>query len=85
PASRDNVIGAASTKREEPAPVPARAPEPVRPAFGGLGTVTPREDPPAPVEPAPAPEPPAPAPQVPTARPYQDSPAEELDVPDFLK
>lgn len=77
------MIGAASTKREEPAPAPVRAPEPVRPAFGGLGTVTPREEPPAPVEipvePAPAP------PQVPTARPYQDSPAEELDVPDFLK
>ncbi|MGW7441298.1 cell division protein FtsZ [Streptomyces sp. NPDC054849] len=82
PARRDNVIGAASTKREEPAPV--RAAEPARPAFGGLGTVTPREDPPAPVEPAPA-EAQAPAPQVPTARPYQDSPAEELDVPDFLK
>lgn len=83
PARRDNVIGAASTKREEPAPAPVRAPEPVRPAFGGLGTVTPREEPPAPVE-IPV-EPVAPAPQVPTARPYQDSPAEELDVPDFLK
>ncbi|MFJ3923723.1 cell division protein FtsZ [Streptomyces sp. NPDC090022] len=87
PARRDNVIGAASTKREEPAP-PVRAAEPVRPAFGGLGSVTPREDPPAPVEPAPVevqPAPAASAPQVPTARPYQDSPAEELDVPDFLK
>jgi cell division protein FtsZ len=86
PARRDNVIGAASTKREEPAPAPVRAPEPVRPVFGGLGSVTPREEPPAPAEPAPAPaEAAAPAPQVPTARPYQDSPAEELDVPDFLK
>ncbi|MFF8270789.1 cell division protein FtsZ [Streptomyces sp. NPDC016562] len=84
PARRDNVIGAASTKREEPAPAPVRAAEPARPAFGGLGTVTPREEPPAPVEPAPA-QAEAPAPQVPTARPYQDSPAEELDVPDFLK
>ncbi|MET9699203.1 cell division protein FtsZ [Streptomyces sp. NPDC006529] len=84
PARRDNVIGAASTKREEPAP-PVRAAEPVRPAFGGLGSVTPREDVQVPVEPAPA-EAATPAPpQVPTARPYQDSPAEELDVPDFLK
>ncbi|MFJ7154779.1 cell division protein FtsZ [Streptomyces sp. NPDC101118] len=88
PARRDNVIGAASTKREEP-PAPVRPAEPVRPAFGGLGSVTPREEPPAPVEAAPVAEVPvAPtvtAPQVPTARPYQDSPAEELDVPDFLK
>ncbi|RSS82499.1 cell division protein FtsZ [Streptomyces sp. WAC06614] len=87
PARRDNVIGAASTKREEP-PAPARAPEPVRPSFGGLGSVTAREEPPAPAEPAPVaevPTVPAGAPQVPTARPYQDSPAEELDVPDFLK
>ncbi|MER7765044.1 cell division protein FtsZ [Streptomyces sp. NPDC097619] len=89
PARRDNVIGAASTKREE-APAPVRAPEPARPAFGGLGSVTPREEPPVPAaEPAPVAEAPAApvttAPQVPTARPYQDSPAEELDVPDFLK
>ncbi len=52
--------------------------------------MTPREDPaPAPVEPpAPvvneAPLTPAP-PVVPPARPYADSQAEELDVPDFLK
>ncbi|MFJ6936089.1 cell division protein FtsZ [Streptomyces sp. NPDC101132] len=88
PARRDNVIGAASTKREEP-PAPVRPAEPVRPAFGGLGSVTPREEPPAPVEAAPVAEvpvvPTVTAPQVPTARPYQDSPAEELDVPDFLK
>ncbi|WP_424214192.1 cell division protein FtsZ [Streptomyces sp. BI20] len=87
PARRDNVIGAASTKREEPA-APNRQAEPARPAFGGLGAVPPREEPaPAPA-PAPIAEAPAPAPlspQVPTARPYQDSPAEELDVPDFLK
>lgn len=81
PARRDNVIGAASTKREEPAPVPVRSAEPARPAFGGLGSVTPREEPVR--EPVQVAE--APAPQVPTARPYQDSPAEELDVPDFLK
>ncbi|MER5930464.1 cell division protein FtsZ [Streptomyces sp. NPDC002054] len=87
PARRDNVIGAASTKREEP-PAPVRAAEPARPSFGGLGTVTPREEPPAPVEAAPVNEDrqsAATAPPVPSARPYQDSPAEELDVPDFLK
>ncbi|MFI5985731.1 cell division protein FtsZ [Streptomyces sp. NPDC051555] len=84
PARRDNVIGAASTKREEPAP-PVRAAEPVRPAFGGLGSVTSREDVQVPVEPAPVETSIPVAPQVPTARPYQDSPAEELDVPDFLK
>ncbi|MEH6377199.1 cell division protein FtsZ, partial [Streptomyces sp. KLMMK] len=31
------------------------------------------------------PPPPVSSPQVPPARPYQDSTAEELDVPDFLK
>ncbi|MFD4374936.1 cell division protein FtsZ [Streptomyces sp. NPDC058486] len=86
PARRDNIIGAVSAKREEPAPAP-RAAETSRP-LGGLGTVTPREEPAAPAEPAPAvsetPLPPAP-PVVPPARPYADSPAEELDVPDFLK
>jgi cell division protein FtsZ len=46
-----------------------------------------REEP-APAEPAPVASdlgsPAGPA-QVPTARPYPDSQAEELDVPDFLK
>ncbi|MCF3118166.1 MULTISPECIES: cell division protein FtsZ [Streptomyces] len=92
PSKRDNVLGSASgsPKREEPA-APARPAESSRPAFGGLGSVTPREEPPAPepAEPAPAgSETPsgntAPL-QVPPARPYQDSQAEELDVPDFLK
>ncbi|MER5734123.1 MULTISPECIES: cell division protein FtsZ [unclassified Streptomyces] len=87
PARRDNIIGAVSAKREEPAPAP-RVTETPRP-LGGLGTVTPREEP-APVQPEPAPPvsetplPPVP-PVVPPARPYADSPAEELDVPDFLK
>ncbi|MFP3990757.1 cell division protein FtsZ [Streptomyces sp. E11-3] len=88
PSKRDNVIGATSTKREEPAPVrPAES----RPAFGSLGSVTPREDTPTPEaapESAPVSELPATQatpPQVPPARPYQDSQAEELDVPDFLK
>ncbi|EPH41418.1 cell division protein FtsZ [Streptomyces aurantiacus] len=91
PSKRDNVLGSASGKREEPA-APARPSEPSRPApaFGGLGSVTAREDsaPAEKPEPAPASEPPAtPAtpPQVPSTRLHQDSQAEELDVPDFLK
>ncbi|WP_262701409.1 MULTISPECIES: cell division protein FtsZ [Streptomyces] len=60
-----------------------------RPSFGGLGSVTPREEEPAPADPAPVaevpPPVPTPHPQVPPARPYPESQAEELDVPDFLK
>ncbi|MFF2505378.1 cell division protein FtsZ [Streptomyces sp. NPDC058067] len=86
PSKRDNVIGGATAKREEPAP---RAPE-ARPTFGSLGSVTPREEPqiPEPVEVTPVneiPSTPVAPPHVPPARPYQDSQAEELDVPDFLK
>ncbi|MBC9712204.1 cell division protein FtsZ [Streptomyces sp. TRM66268-LWL] len=86
PAKRDNVIGASSTKREEPTPVRQES----RPAFGGLGSVTPRDEPSAPepvaeAKPADAPAAPIAPPQVPPARPYQDTQAEELDVPDFLK
>ncbi|MGW0880850.1 cell division protein FtsZ [Streptomyces sp. NPDC002671] len=87
PARRDNVLGStssssslASSRREEPAPV--RQPEPSRPTFGSLGSVTPKE------EPESAPEPAADipvAPPVPPSRSYSDSAAEELDVPDFLK
>ncbi|POX39875.1 cell division protein FtsZ [Streptomyces sp. Ru73] len=90
PARRENVISSSSSgKREEPAAPasrPAAPPEP-RPAFGGLGSVPVREEEPAPAEPAPVSEAPAPpvAPQVPPARPYTDTTAEELDVPDFLK
>ncbi|MGW0733363.1 cell division protein FtsZ [Streptomyces sp. NPDC002851] len=91
---RENVIGSnsssGSAKREEPA-APARPGTEARPTFGSLGSVTPREDTPA-AEPAPEPAPvsevpatPVAPPQVPPARPYQDSQAEELDVPDFLK
>ncbi len=83
PAKRDNVIGATSTKREEPTPVRQES----RPAFGGLGSVTPREETSAPepvAETKPVDSQIAP-PQVPPARPYQDTQAEELDVPDFLK
>ncbi|MEV0255457.1 cell division protein FtsZ [Streptomyces sp. NPDC050732] len=95
PSKRDNVLGSASSgapKREEPAPSSAtsRPAESSRPAFGSLGSVTPRDEPsaPEPAEPAPvseAPSAPSAPPQVPPARPYQDSQAEELDVPDFLK
>jgi cell division protein FtsZ len=87
PARRENVLGAGAGKREESAP-PVRAAEPVRQA-GGLGSVTPREELQAPVESVPVanetPMSPVSTPHVPPARPYQDSQAEELDVPDFLK
>ncbi|WP_299531094.1 cell division protein FtsZ [uncultured Streptomyces sp.] len=86
PARRENVLGANSAKREE-SPQPPRAAEPVRPS-GGLGSVPPRDEAPAPVEPAPVANdnlPPVSPPHVPPARPYQDSQVEELDVPDFLK
>ncbi|MFF1923812.1 cell division protein FtsZ [Streptomyces sp. NPDC058221] len=87
PARRENVLGANSAKREEPA-APARAAEPVR-QTSGLGSVPPREETPAQAEPVPVANeshlPPVAPPHVPPARPYQDSQAEELDVPDFLK
>ncbi len=93
PARRENVLGVGTgsgAKREESAP--SRSAEPSRPV-GGIGTVPPRErDEPAPAqsqaEAAPAaelPSTPASPAHVPPARPYQDSQAEELDVPDFLK
>lgn len=61
-----------------------------RPTFAGLGSVTQRDDEDIPPrrEPSPVgevPPPPPTTPQVPPARPYHDSQAEELDVPDFLK
>ncbi|MEU8504268.1 cell division protein FtsZ [Streptomyces brevispora] len=87
PARRENVLGANSGKREESAP-PARAAEPVR-HTSGLGSVPPREESPVQTEPVPVANesrlPPVSPPHVPPARPYQDSQAEELDVPDFLK
>ncbi|MEU7277707.1 cell division protein FtsZ [Streptomyces sp. NPDC045431] len=89
PARRDNILGASSTaKREEPAPAP-RATESAR-SIGGLGSVPMREEPPAPpVDPAPVANEPSLSPTgptaVPPARPYPDTSAEELDVPDFLK
>ncbi|MGA6172231.1 cell division protein FtsZ [Streptomyces sp. NPDC012600] len=89
PARRESALGANTNKREEPA-APARPAEPARPS-GGLGSVPPREESPAPAEPAPvsaaneSPLSPVSPPHVPPARPYQDTQAEELDVPDFLK
>ncbi|MFF5722187.1 cell division protein FtsZ [[Kitasatospora] papulosa] len=87
PARRENVLGSSAGKREEPAP-PARTAEPAR-QTGGLGSVPPREEPQTPAaEPAPVANEtslPVTPPHVPTARPYQDTQAEELDVPDFLK
>ncbi|MFJ1583372.1 cell division protein FtsZ [Streptomyces sp. NPDC088197] len=66
----------------------ASQPEPARPAtsYTGLGSVpvasSDRDTDNEPVAEAPTPVPP---PHVPPARPYQDTAAEELDVPDFLK
>ncbi|WP_329212014.1 cell division protein FtsZ [Streptomyces sp. NBC_00683] len=87
PTRRETVLGAGAGKREESAP-PARTTEPVRQS-GGLGSVPSREETQAPAEPVPVANesslPPVSPPHVPTARPYQDTQAEELDVPDFLK
>ncbi|AKH81921.1 cell division protein FtsZ [Streptomyces sp. CNQ-509] len=84
--NRDKVLGSYGGRDEAPAesvadPGPARSTEPERPAFGGLGSLSGDST----ADSAPAPVPPAATPQVPAARPYQDSEAEELDVPDFLK
>jgi cell division protein FtsZ len=92
--NRDKVLG--SGTREESYPGAGRTSASSsdtggRSSFGGLGTVVPR-DLPSDREPEGAqslvgevPASAATAPQVPPARPYQDSQAEELDVPDFLK
>ncbi|MFI5922440.1 cell division protein FtsZ [Streptomyces anulatus] len=90
PARRENVLGANSNKREEPA-APVRSSAESTRSTGGLGSVPLREESPAPAETAPASAssesalPPVSPPHVPPARPYQDTQAEELDVPDFLK
>ncbi|QNE77923.1 cell division protein FtsZ [Streptomyces finlayi] len=87
PARRENVLSAGSAKREEPA-APVRSAEPARQS-GGLGSVPSREEAPVQAESVPVanenPLPPVSPPHVPPARPYQDTQAEELDVPDFLK
>lgn len=79
--SRDKVLA-------PPAPAPriGGQPEPPRPAtsFTGIGSVpvSSEADSEPVAESAPAP---VAQPHVPPARPYQDTAAEELDVPDFLK
>lgn len=76
---RDPVVKAT------PAP-PAERPT-SRP-YGGVGSVTGRsteDSAPAPVKPEPPVVPPVPPQVQPTRLPYVESPAEELDVPDFLK
>ncbi|MFJ4962156.1 Cell division protein FtsZ [Streptomyces sp. ADI96-02] len=90
PARRENVLGANTNKREEQTAPARSSAEPARQS-GGLGSVPSREAAPAPAETSPAPAsnestlPPVSPPHVPPARPYQDTQAEELDVPDFLK
>ncbi|NSC21185.1 cell division protein FtsZ [Streptomyces albus subsp. chlorinus] len=92
----EKALGASSAGSSAPSssfkdePSSTVDPEPERPSFSGLGSVAPpreEEVPPRP-EPSPVsdvPPPPPTTPQVPPARPYHDSQAEELDVPDFLK
>ncbi|MET7638875.1 cell division protein FtsZ [Streptomyces sp. NPDC005438] len=88
--SRDKVLGSYSKDEGGSSTTRSSATEETeRPSYGGLGSLPTREEePPAEPEPAPVAEKPATpssTPHVPPARPYQDSPAEELDVPDFLK
>ncbi|MET8180954.1 cell division protein FtsZ [Streptomyces sp. NPDC005336] len=94
PKNRDKVLGSYSGGGREEGSGSSSSrpstPEAGRPSFGGLGNVTPREEESAPADPAPVAEMPPPPvstphPQVPPARPYPESQAEELDVPDFLK
>ncbi|MBU3865941.1 cell division protein FtsZ [Streptomyces sp. 4503] len=93
PKNRDKVLGSYSGGREEGSGNSSSRPsgqENSRPSFGGLGSVTSRDEESAPADPTPVaevPPPPVPTPhpQVPPARPYPESQAEELDVPDFLK
>ncbi|CAG7632601.1 cell division protein FtsZ [Actinacidiphila bryophytorum] len=91
--SRDKVLNSPYAGRDEAAPAGGARTgsasgdlQRPAPSFGGLGSVpaaAPGEREPEPVAEAPAA--PAASPVVPPARPYQDSAAEELDVPDFLK
>ncbi len=79
PAKRDNVLGSAGAKRDEPTPVRRREPSVLRlarqrHAEGGPGARRRSRSNEIPV-----------SPPVPPSRSYPDSPAEELDVPDFLK
>ncbi|NJP44847.1 cell division protein FtsZ [Actinacidiphila epipremni] len=90
--SRDKVLGGSSyaghdsgTAGAGPAGPARLDPQRPAPSFDGLGSVpAPGERKPEPVAETPAATPVTP-PVVPPARPYQDTAAEELDVPDFLK
>ncbi|WP_431782252.1 cell division protein FtsZ [Streptomyces chumphonensis] len=86
--NREKALG--SYGKDESAgggPRPAPPVPDERPSFGGLGSVPARDEEPEPAaDPAPTAEAsPVSPPHVPSARDYQDSQAEELDVPDFLK
>ncbi|WP_103503021.1 MULTISPECIES: cell division protein FtsZ [Streptomyces] len=90
--NRDKALSGYSGGKDENGSAASDRPaesEPERPSFGGLGALPPREEEKKSPEPAPAPVPqaesPLSPPQVPSARPYEGGPAEELDVPDFLK
>lgn len=90
PSKRDTVLSASSGKQRDEQPAATSRPAESRSPYGGLGSVTSHDEPsaPEPVEVTPVnetPSAPVAPPQVPPARPYQDSQAEELDVPDFLK
>ncbi|MEC4017948.1 cell division protein FtsZ [Streptomyces sp. H27-D2] len=89
--SRDKALGSTYSAESTATPPPQQS-RPAeradaRPAYGGLGSVPRHEDEQVSADSTAyeVPTPPVAAPQVPPARPYQDSQAEELDVPDFLK
>ncbi|MFC4497473.1 cell division protein FtsZ [Streptomyces ovatisporus] len=85
--NREKALGS-HTPKDEPGPSASSFgsdSDGDRPSFGGLGTVTPRESDPAPVGESSGSGRDSLPPTVPPARPYTDSQAEELDVPDFLK
>jgi cell division protein FtsZ len=80
--NRDKVLGSYGSKDDSAGTSPRGSSEDADAGRPSLGLLAPREEEAPAAEPAPSAEVP---PQVPSARPYQDSPAEELDVPDFLK
>jgi cell division protein FtsZ len=86
--NRDKALGSHAPKDDSPSSAGSFGsgdPDADRTSFGGLGSVTPRESDPEPVGESPGAGRDSLPPTVPPARPYHDSQAEELDVPDFLK
>ena len=85
--NREKALGGHAAKDESSSSAGSFGadPEAERPSFGGLGSVTPRESEPEPLAESSGSGRDSLPPTVPPARPYQDSQAEELDVPDFLK